>query len=213
MAYETKAELKAAVKDWIAEQDLSGGVLDRAITLVEADIRRRLRVFQMEVTADFVISAETTVVPSRFLSLQRLYIPGRRPMTYVSGEDVAIALAREQVTVNDATPRFYSLEGVEDALPVIRVAPAPSASVTARITYTADPALISDTDCNAVLDQWPDIYHYGTLTHIGGYLGNEDRLPKWEKRYETALTDAQGADLADRVDGSSLAPTKVYRVA
>lgn len=207
--FATKADLKAAVKDWLSEEGIDDETLNRAIALIEADMRRRLRVFQMEVTADFPIDSETETVPSRFLQPKRIYIPGYKPLIFQTQEQ----LVARQVGVSADRPLFYTIEGVEDALPILRFSPVPDSTYTARLTYIADPALLSDTDCNDILEQWPDLYQYGTLTQLTGYLHNEERLPGWVNAYESILQGIITADLKDKTSGSTLLPTKIYKVA
>jgi hypothetical protein len=207
MSWQTKADVKASVIDWLSEEALDDVTLDRAIALVEADVRRRLRVFQMEITTDFTIDQETEVVPSRWLAAGVFYIPGHKAMIYQTPEQ----LAGRQVGTSASRPLYYTIEGVQDALPVFRFSPAPDVSYTARLTYTADPALIDDADTNDILVNWPDVYHYGTLSHLAAYVGNEARLPNWERLYKLAMSDVQTADRNDKDGGSTLIPTKLYR--
>lgn len=208
-AWLTKADVKASVKDWLHEETLADLTLDRAIGLVESDLRRRLRVFQMEVTADVTIEEETFVVPSRFLAVVRLYVPGKKAMIYQTPEQ----LVERQVGQAADRPLFYTIEGVEDALPKLRFSPVPDVSYGARLTYIADPALVSDSDSNGILNEWPDVYHYGTLVHLAAYVGNEERMPNWDRMYRAIVTDIQAADRHDKDGGSVLMPSKLHKVA
>lgn len=208
LIYANKSALRAAVTSWMADGSLDSDTIDRAIALVESDMRRRLRVFQMEITQDLTISGETLVVPGRFLGARRLYIPGHRPMGYLSPE----LLVHHQFDRPEASaPTKFTLEGREDALPLFRFSPIPDTTYTLRLTFLADPALIDNDDCNAILDNWPDAYHYGALVHLGDHVRNKERLPDWQARYDAIMRDIMDADIKDKVDGSTITPRSVYR--
>lgn len=207
LIFANKAALRASLLSWMSDGDIPQDTLDRAIALTEAQMRRRLRIFHMEVTVDLTLSEETVTVPSRFLSATRLYIPGNLPMEYLTPE----LLIKHQVENPSAgIPSRYTLEGREDELPFFRVSPLPDTSYTLRLTYMADPALLGEDDCNAILDQYPDAYHYGSLTHLGDYVRNKQRLPEWRQVFEQTLEEIYQIDLKDKVDGSTLRPTSVY---
>ncbi|NJO38335.1 MAG: hypothetical protein HC871_12930 [Rhizobiales bacterium] len=210
LIYANKSALKAALISWMADGNLDADTLDRSVALAESDMRRRLRVFSMEVTQDLVISGETMVAPSRFLSVRRAYIPGYQALDYLTPEALVEKLAL--LPASDR-PTAFTLEGREDLLPVLRFAPIPDQSYTLRLTYLADPALLDDEDCNAILDNFPDAYHYGCLSHLGDHARNKERLPEWQSRFDAILADIIGADLRDKVDGSTLVPRVPHRLA
>ena len=207
-SFPNRSALKAGLTAWMADSTIASDTLDRAIDLVESDLRRRLRTFHMEMTEDLILDAETLIVPSRFLAVRRAYIPGYRPMDYLSPE-LLIEYQVDRPTAG--VPERYTLEGREDKLPILRFAPLPAASYTFRLTYLRDPALLGDSDCNSILDHFPDVYLYGCLSHLGDYVRNKERLPDWLSRYETIIDDIIDSDLTDKVDGSVIYPRSVYR--
>lgn len=207
LIFANKGALYASLVSWLADNSAAIETLDRAIALVEADMRRRLRIFQMEVTADLCTNGETMVVPSRFLAVRRLYIPGYRAMGYLSPE---LIVDHQVDNPGPGRPTKFTLEGREDILPVLRFSPTPDAEYMVRLTYLADPALTDAEDCNSILDQYPDVYHYGALSHLGDYVRNKERLPDWKNRYEEIIKSINDADLRDKVDGSTLRPRSVY---
>ena len=208
LIFANKSALKASVISWLADGSIADETIDRAIALVEADLRRRLRLFQQEVSTELPLTKETITVPSRYLAARVMAIPGRRPMEYLTPE----GLLNHQVD-NPGTgePTAFTLEGREDQLPIFRFSRAPNASYTVRLLYIADPALQSDEDTNAILEDAPDCYHYGVLTHLGGFVRNKERLPEWGKAYDSIVESLIDADLRDKVDGSALRPRSVYR--
>ncbi len=201
-AFASKSDLRDQVQDFMADE-YAVRDLDRAIALCEADIRRDLRVLQQEVTVDLPLTAETLTVPSRFLSARRLYIPGDRPMEYLSPEQLIL----RQINREPGRPRNYTVEGREDGLPFFRFAARPdSEDYILRLTYMADSSLFNDDDCNAILERWPDIYFYGTIYHMMAFARNIERMPDVGRIYKTAIRDTTVKDVRDKTDGSSLAP-------
>ena len=200
LAISTKADLRDQVQDFMADE-FDVRELDRAIAFCEAGIRRRLRVLDMEVTVDLPITGETLTVPSRFLSARRLYIPGNKPLVYYSVDEII----NHQIQRVRGRPSGYTLEGREDALPFFRFAPTPdSTDYVLRLTYLADMKLISDTDCNDLLERSPDIYFYGTAYHMIPYVRNAERFNDIGGLYQKAMLDEQNADNTDKIDGSVL---------
>jgi hypothetical protein len=214
LAFQNKSELKARVRDWLADPDFDGAVIDTAIALTEAKIRRELRVRAMEVTQDFPITGPTQTVPSRFLAIKRLYIPGYKPMINVDQDRLIELLALETSTPPEQ-PTYYAIEGREDGLPNIRFAPlqTATASYTAVISFFADPALIDDEDANDILYEHPDVYLYGTLTHLSGYLEDQNRVPRWGDLFLEAVGSLTRGDLDDRVAERDIRPRVIGRLA
>lgn len=199
-AITSKADLRDQVQDFMADE-YEVRDLDRAIALCEAGIRRKLRVLEMEITTDIPITGETLTVPSRFITARRLYIPGNKPMTYETPDQII----GFQVQRDKGQPRFYSLEGREDALPFFRFAPFPdSEDYILRLTYLADSGLVSDDDCNVVLELWPDVYFYGTIYHMMAFARNVERMPNVKGLYDEAIAEIQHADITDKINGSVL---------
>ncbi|MEZ5935823.1 MAG: hypothetical protein R3F54_28720 [Alphaproteobacteria bacterium] len=203
--------LKAGLTSWMADGSLDADTLDRAVALTEAEMRRRLRIFKMEVTEDLTISGETLVVPSRFLAVKRAYIPGYEALDVLDGEALVRKLADNRGT--SGRPDAFALEGREDQLPILRFAPIPDQTYTLRLTYLADPALLDDDDCNVILDEYPDAYFYGCLSHLGDHARNKERLPDWQAKFDAAMAGILQADLDDKIAGSTLVPRVPFRIA
>lgn len=202
LTFVNKGDLKDNLVSWAAEGDFDSLDLDRSIGLCEADLRRKLRILDTQKIIDLELSGETLRAPARFLAAQRLYIPGNKPMEYRSPD----ALIDHQLCHAGGTPSSYTLEGSEDELPIFRFSPAPDATYSVRLSYTADLGLIDDDDCNQVLAYHGDLYFYGALAHLAMFLRNEDRLPAVIDYYRAAVADLQLSDIRDKVDGSRLVP-------
>jgi hypothetical protein len=211
LIFANRSALKAGLITWMADGNLDADTLDRSIALAEAEMRRRLRVFDMEITQDLTIAGETLVVPSRFLAVRRAYIPGYQALDYLTPEALVEKLADHRG--HTERPEAFTLEGREDLLPVMRFAPVPDQTYTLRLTFLADPALLGDDDSNAILDNYADAYLYGALSHLGDFVRNKERLPEWQDRFAAILTDIGRADLRDKIDGSTLVPRAPHRVA
>ena len=205
-----KSELKAVVRDFIADETFDDKVLDTLIALTDAELRRELRILPMEKSQAFTLTSDRLVVPARFLSVKLLYLEvhGRKRPLRPSTLD---QLVDEYGCRDLAPPVVYALEGVEDQLPVLVFGPTPDASYTGRLVFMANPALLDDADFNDILLDQPDLYVYGTLTHAEAYIKNAERTAVWGALYGRALESAKASDTRDRVSGGVLTPTARYR--
>ncbi len=202
------SELKATIKDLMAEEQFDDGVLNTLVALADADLRRELRVLPMEKTATLAIAGETVIVPDRFLSVRRFTLDsnGRRyRLTPLPAETMAA-----MTDLAAGRPAYWSLEGNEDALPVFRLYPAPDQAYSASLLFDADPALVSDDDFNDILLTQPDLYIYGALVHGEAYLRNPERTVVYGTLYGRALQAAKSADLRDRYAGGPLTMIPPY---
>ena len=192
MALSTYAELKAAIATQIARSDLTTPIVD-FVTLVEADIRRDVRIQEMESLATGSLTGETLAFPTRFVLARRLAIAGK-VYTY-------------------ETPQVYRVES--DAGSTVRIFTTigtnlyilGGASGTAySLLYLASFAAFSgSTDTNALLANAPDVYLYGACKHASIYLKDDADAAKYAGAYQAAVSQVNGRDAQKKASGSALA--------
>lgn len=201
MAIVTEDDLLTSVRDWLARAGDTTTLPDNAIQLAlsfcEADVNARLRVPAMEGSSALSITAQTVDLPADFSEVRRLYIdtaPGLE-LEYLSPAAFWAKFNMQPTGI----PLFYTIE-----LGQIVLGPDPGTSTyTGRLLYWKNlPALGSGT--NAVLVAHQDLYLYGTLAHMAGYIGTDDRISLWRAAYEAALARAQQAGDRAGYGGSSL---------
>lgn len=78
MSITSYSELQTAVRDWLGRANDTVYLTDTrvadAIRLAEVDIYERLRVREMEASADLTINAQTVAITTDLIGVRRLYI-------------------------------------------------------------------------------------------------------------------------------------------
>ncbi|OQW38091.1 MAG: hypothetical protein A4E20_04775 [Nitrospira sp. SG-bin2] len=187
MAISTRAELRAAIKNWSKRTELSDTTLDELIALAHSEIMGRVRIRAME-TRDqaFTISSELTALPTgfrEFRSVQRT-APTSGPMELYTPSVAAKTYDRS----DSDTPLFYMIEGGQ-------IRTVPGGGATLEIVYYADlDDFSADGETNWILTNYPGIYLFGSLKNLAPYIGHDERVPVWEKEFERLLTVMQVED-------------------
>ncbi len=191
----TLAILRSDVSSWLAE-DVST-VIDALIRNCEAEIRRKVRVRDMELTTTLDCSNRSTALPDRFLSLRSLSKQHDydRRLEYMTPEKI-----REGNGWNDTDgPTAYTIEGDN-----LILAPAPTTTITLDIVYLrAYAALSADTDTNWVMTNAYDVYLWGTLMQAAIYLEDQELETKYMALFSTTVEALNREQKLSRVGGSS----------
>ena len=121
MALDTYANLKTAIANFLARDDLTSEI-DDFIDLTEADFNRRLRVRQMEtIDSSFTVDSATESLPTGFLAARSFVITSTtvaKPLQLVSPFQLA-----DMDETQSGTPRTYTIQGS-----VFRFQPEPDSS-------------------------------------------------------------------------------------
>ncbi len=196
MPFTTKAELRTSIKAWSKRSDFADALLDDFILLCEADFNRRLRIRQMEnVNSAFSVSSELTALPTGFLEL--------RSIKSLSSPSYPLKLGTPQSidefydAADSGMPVQYVIEGTN-----LRVGPAPDSTYDFRLDYYKAFDAVSGSATNWLFDNHPDVYLWGSLMQTAPYIGNDERLPMWEAKYEKALQQVKDADSRSKRGGS-----------
>lgn len=191
MALDTYANLLSAVGDWFADTTLSSQMAD-AVTLLEAELNRSLRVRRME-----NLSTSTTTVagtqsyswPTGFLECRNSpYIvqssQPNRVLQYVTPS----ALQELDDGRGNDLPAYWT-----DYIGSLYLWPVPTADLTIYIPYYKKLQLATDLT-NWLLTNHPDVYLYGTLMQMGAYETESERLALWASRYAAGLRGVMDED-------------------
>ena len=173
------ATLKTDVADYLARDDLAT-VIPTFVRLAESRIRDKVRVLDMETTADLTITTQTTALPSGFLEHRRLIIDSS---TYRRMEYLPPDQAWRNVNYVDAgNPEFFTIEGTD-----LIVFPSPSESFTGKLLYLgAYDALSADADTNWLLTNAYDIYLYATVAEAKSYIEDDEQAAKYLGQFNEA---------------------------
>ena len=83
--------------------------------------------------------------------------------------------------------------------------PPPAAAQTATIEYYSRLAVLSPTaTTNWILDDYPDLYLYGSLLQATAYIGNDERIQLWKGAYDEALAACMKAGKRSKASGPNL---------
>lgn len=166
MSITTYSELKAAVADWLARDDLTAQIPDFIVgaeSWFNHGLRHpayplpTLRTRQMEVAATATITAAATPLPTDYLEmiLLRLNTDPYSPLGYVTPENL-VGLYGSQAA---RKPKVFTIIGDE-----LRFALPPDSSYTAEMWYYgAIPALSDSNTSNWLLAAHPLLYVHAAL--------------------------------------------------
>lgn len=184
MSITTYTELKSAVADFLNRQDLASAI-PTFISLAESSFNRDIRHWRMDVRTSITLDAQFVDLPSGWLETVKIVnATGEGPQEL---ELIPLAEMDERRFASNDTagaPRFYAINGGK-----IELYPTPSEAFTASITYVQKPTALSTSNAsNWLLENFPDVYLYGSLAHSAPYLQEDSRLGVWAALYQQALS-------------------------
>lgn len=184
MSITTYTELKSAVADFLNRQDLASAI-PTFISLAESSFNRDIRHWRMDVRTSITLDAQFVDLPSGWLETVKIVnATGEGPQEL---ELIPLAEMDERRFASNNTagaPRFYAINGGK-----IELYPTPSEAFTASITYVQKPTALSISNAsNWLLENFPDVYLYGSLAHSAPYLQEDSRLGVWAALYQQALS-------------------------
>ena len=212
------SELKTNVNSSMGRDD----VPDFIYALTTAGINRDLRLLDMERSGKLVVtggSDETPVVSGILTSGLLLQIPGeddaaainptafatlpddfntmRSAFTIVGGCRRPLEAVTDQATGfqnSNGAPVYYAVRDNQ-----LQVWPEPDAEYSIYIHYSADLANFSaDTDTNAVIARYPDLYLYQALTHAAVWAKDSEAARDYGTLYGVAIDNAKKDDRTRR---------------
>ena len=200
MALTTYLELTAAVRDWIGRTNDTVYLTDTRVAdvvrLAEVDIYERLRVREMEASADLTINAQTVAIPTDMIGVRRLYLDAdpRVEMEYMAPPHF---WGQFSATVT-GQPYAYTMEGDSFVF-----GPAPDATYTGKLLYWRRlPALAGAT--NALFNRQPDLWLYGGLAHAAIFTQDDEQLARFKQLFADGIARADMSNERARYGGAPL---------
>lgn len=188
MAISTFSELKTAVANWLARDDLTSRIPE-FITLFEAKANRDLRCTQMEKRSYVTIDLDTDepefiTLPSNFQTMRRARlssVTGKPRLQFLSG--MQMDAYRYSTANSTGQPIYFTVVGDE-----LELAPTPDAEYTIEMVYRAYLTALSDAaTTNWLLTLAPDAYLYGALMEAAPYMKDDARVATWAAGYSHAV--------------------------
>lgn len=202
MAIQTYDDLIANVAGWLNRGDLAA-VIPTFVSLFEAQFNKdpRGRIQKSVVISSADIANELSPVPSDYIQMQNLRIPGSQSnpdgLDLLTSQQVGQFRLRYNVA---GEPLYYAIIGAQ-----LRLLPIPDQQYTFEMEYFSKlPALGTSNETNWLLADHPDIYLYGSLLQAEPYLKNDERIPVWRGLYDSAMEALNTTDDRALFSGATL---------
>ena len=206
----TYDELQAAIADWLNRSDLTS-VIPTFIELVDARLNRdQLTRETKESTIQdgtgtlflniFTPQPATIPLTQSITNIRSLIITGVQddevptqfnpplrvpPLQLTSVEQL---YSHRSFNPTAATPRLAALQ-----FDKILLSPLPDAVYEFTLLYEGQEPLSDANPTNTVLAMAPDVYLYGALVEAAPYIKDDERVPLWDQRFQTALAGLERA--------------------
>jgi hypothetical protein len=200
MAFDTYANFRTAVKTWLGRGSDTTHFTDAnvadMVTLAESEIYRRLRVREMETSANLTVNAQSVALPTSYIGMRRIYLDTATEdfLKFVTPEVFWTTWA----SATSGTPEVFTIEGGN-----ILFGPSPNTSYTGKILYYKKLTTISST-LNDLFTNSPDLFFYGTLAQAVFFGHDDERLPVIRAAFESILGTISAQDRKDRFSGGVL---------
>lgn len=188
-------ELKTAVQEWLAHDDITARVED-LIALGEAVLNRKISLRQSHTNVTGTLAATGIItLPTDYLELESFKVDSDIngvEMVYLDPKQFRAS----PLNNGSGFPTHYTIYGSE-----LRVLKKPSS--TSTYTYDMDylakvPALSATNLENWLLTLAPDLYLYQSLLMAEPYLHNDMRIQLWQLMVDNAIHELQGQDMRAR---------------
>lgn len=193
MAMTNYSELQTSVINFTHRSDLSTLVPD-FIRLAEDMIYGDIETRQQDTSTSLTCTANIEVVglPSDFIDTLSLTVSSILPHGTV--DYLAIDQFKQTFQNNvSGIPRVYTIIGNN-----MLVAPIPDQAYTLNLVYQAKLTNLSNSNTvNFLLNNYPSIYLYATLTHAAIYMEDAENEKKWHDIYLGMLKQINANDWAN----------------
>jgi len=205
MAISTYSELKTAIANFLARDDLTSVIPD-FIKLAEARMSRELETRSQEkrATATLTASDEYIALPSDLREVREVKL-NTTPVTVLTYYS-PVALDQKFSSGGTSKPLGFSIVGTE-----MKMRPIPDSAYTAEIIYIGSvPALSDAAPANNILLRSPDAYLYGSLAEAYAYLLDEQRASQYMQRFNLALEEIKVDEQRAHYGTGSLQISSIY---
>lgn len=171
--------------------------IDDLITIAENRIFRECKTKDTEASISTAISSGVIAVPSDYISLKYAYVDGT-PVQTVSPRSAEWIYSQYGTRTSVGKPKFLARETTNFIF-----GPYPDSGYTIKGVYYKRLAALSTT-AHALFTNNPDLYLFGCLAESVILIGKDERIPKWEAKYNKILNDVNGYDRQSETGRASL---------
>ena len=205
MAISTYTELKTAIANFLARDDLTSVIPD-FIQLAEATMSRELETRSQEkrATATLTSGDEYIALPTDLREVREVKL-NTTPLTVLTYYS-PVALDSNFSSGGVGKPKGFSIIGDE-----MKMRPVPDDSYTAEIIYIGSITALSDSNAtNNILTRSPDAYLYGSLAEAYAYLLDEQRASQYLQRFSLGLEQIKVDEQRAHYGTGSLQISSIY---
>lgn len=192
MAISTYDTLKSGIADFLNRDDLTS-VIPTFIDLAQGQINRDVRHWKMETTAQQGTLDDYAYLPSGWLEIKNAqYYPDINnvtkftPLEYLSQNAFDERKMNSENKIGD--PKYYTLAALNGtALMMLFPQPKVSEDDKVNLSYLKSFDLGDGNNNNWLLEDFPDVYLYGSLIHAAIYLKDDERLALFSQMYGAAV--------------------------
>ena len=197
MSLSTYNELITAIANW-SDRDETDPQIPDFITLAESSLNNDagFRVRKMTVEATYISLNGLVPFYEDYLALRSIRNTDGNPLEFVSPS----IFAQRQAMGCIGCPRWYT-----ELAGAIHIFPAPDYVSLDIVYYKRLPALSEINTTNWLLQNYPNIYLYGSLLEAGTQTLSAEQILLWQTRYDAAVLKLHTSDKADRWSGSPVA--------
>lgn len=192
MPFANKNELEGVIADYLNRNDLTQVIPD-FIRLFECEVNDNLRTWRMLKRYEGVFTKDIDIfdLPEDWLETFTLTITGKQPalLTLVSIRELNEHKENLSTLFVDSRKGMteYAHVAIEGDAKIV-IYPEYNKDVNYELFYYAKiPALLNTTDTNWLLNNYPDLYLYGSLLHSATYLRDDERLTSWNFNYQNSI--------------------------
>ena len=205
MSISTYSELKTAIANFLARDDLTAQIPD-FIRLAEARVSRELETREQEkrATASLEVGDEYIALPTDLREVREVKL-NTNPITVLEYQSPH-GLDKSYSSTGNGRPRAYSVVGLE-----MKLRPVPDTAYTAEIVYIGSLPALSDTNTPIAFTRHPDLYLYGALTEAYTYLLDEARSSQYDSKFGRILEEIKVDEERSHYGVGSLAIRSDYQ--
>lgn len=192
MAISNYTNLQTGIADFLNRDDLTS-VIPTFIDLAQGQINRDVRHWKMETTAQQGTLDDYAYLPSGWLEIKNAqYYPDINnvtkftPLEYLSQNAFDERKMNSENKIGD--PKYYTLAALNGtALMMLFPQPKASEDDKVNLSYLKSFDLGDGSSNNWLLEDFPDVYLYGSLIHAAIYLKDDERLALFSQMYGAAV--------------------------
>ena len=192
--------------DDVSTSSISTNILDLIVSAGEQRVYRDVRSSTQDTALSVTVTSNTAGLPTNCIELKSLFFSGNRTLRYAPYEDIQARIQLQQTILaggitGEVDTIWYSLEGENIIFwPTVT----DGSLITGRYIKRFNDIAVNDITGNTFFARFPDLWLYAALSESAPYIGEKDRLPIWEAKYQSLVMAANLFESRRARQGSKL---------